>query len=114
MSLTKGTKAEPVQGGKILSVNGRLVVLETAALVKTTEMMERYLPRNCMLLSYTVTDLSLLCGRIKLSPGRATKEVMVRALLSELRAVAQEGRCDNFASGARWNPCDCLQETSST
>lgn len=37
-----------------------------------------------MLLKHAVTDLSLLCGRSKFSPCRATKEVMVRAFLSEL------------------------------
>ena len=77
-------KAQPVSGVGILSENDRPVVLETAGAVSgTTETMEMYLAQKGMLLRYSVTDLALICVRTNLSLGRTTKEVMVRALLSE-------------------------------
>ena len=74
VSFTKSTKAQPVPGMGILLMNFWLVVLETAAAVSsTTETMESYLAQKVMLVRYTVTELSLLCGQTKLSPGRAIR-----------------------------------------
>ena len=63
VSQAKGTKAQPVPGLGTLAHNDRLVVVETAGAVSsTTETMERYLAQKGMLLRYTLTDWSLLCG----------------------------------------------------
>ena len=68
----------------ILSEIDMPIALETTGTVSnTTETMERYLAQKGMLLRYAVTDLTLLCGRLNLLPGRATKEVLVHALLFE-------------------------------
>ena len=68
----------------ILSENDMTIALETTGTVSnTTETMERYLAQKGMLLRYAVTDLTLLCVQLNL-PGRATKEVLVHALLFEL------------------------------
>ena len=63
-------------GAGIRSESDGPVVLETAG--------RSHFAQKGTPLRYTVIDLSLLCGRTELSLDRATKEVMVRAVLSEL------------------------------
>ena len=85
VALIKSTKAQPGSGVGILSENDGPVVLETACAVSSApETVERYLAQKGMLDRYSVTGLASLCVRSNRSPGRAMKEAMVRALLSEL------------------------------